>query len=343
MARCPESEFDPQLLDLHLGRLSASERAEVEARLARDPQLAAEDQALRALFAALDSARQPEPELPRGLRERIGARVAALGPPPRVVRARRSPAAELAEAEGARVVRLHSFREVAAVAAVIVLAIGLGVPGLLHMRQRAQRIACSANLASIGRGMQAYALANLGSLPFVGWGADHSWRPTDEPGVVVLPNRRHMYPLLRTRLVPARVFICPSGSDVPMPEDQVPTHEDFLEARNVSYAYQNMAGARPRLRDNPDLPVLADDNPFFDRGWPLFAVARSLGLADPARTNSRAHGGSGQNILTIRGTVKWTTTPNCGPHGDNIWTLNGVEEYTGREGPLTTTDAHLLK
>jgi hypothetical protein len=36
-------------------------------------------------------------------------------------------------------------------------------------------------------------------------------------------------------------------------------------------------------------------------------------------------------------------TPNCGVNGDNIWTLEGVRQYTGREGPRVETDSHLLK
>jgi hypothetical protein len=343
MSSSPDSEFDPMLLDLHLGRLSEHERTALEQRIQSDPGLRAENEALATMFQALSSVREPEPDLPAGLIGKISARVAAVGPPLRVTRPGRRTAAELAEAEGARVIRLHSFREIAAVAAMIVLAIGLGVPSMLHMRERGQRIACAANLADIGRGMQAYALANNGALPFAGWNANSTWRPTDEPGLNVLPNRRQVYPLLRFGHVPARLFVCPSANDLPMPEDQVPYHNDFLESRNVSYAYQNMAGVRPALRDNPDLPVLGDDNPFFDNGWPLFAVMRSLGLSDPAKTNSRVHGGAGQNILTIRGNVKWMTTPNCGIDGDNIWTLDGVEEYTGREGPQTSTDSHLLK
>ncbi|MFQ5806348.1 MAG: anti-sigma factor family protein [Phycisphaerae bacterium] len=343
MSFSADSGFDPKLLDLHLGRLCEHEQAALEQRIGSDPGLRAQNEALATMFEALGSVREPGPGVPAGLVEKISARVAGAGSPPRLVRPPRTAAAELAEVEDARVIRLHNFREIAAVAAMIVLAVGLGVPSMLHMRERGQRFACATHLANIGRGMQAYAMANHDSLPFAGWSANSSWRPTVEPGVEVRPNRRHVYVLLRNGHVPARIFICPSASDLPMPEDQVPYHNNFLESRNLSYAYQNMAGVRPSLRDNPDLPVLGDDNPFFDNGWPLFAVMRSLGLSDPAKTNSRVHGGAGQNILTIRGNVKWMTTPNCGLGGDNIWTIQGVNEYTGREGPQSTTDSHLLK
>jgi hypothetical protein len=188
--------------------------------------------------------------------------------------------------------------------------------------------------------MQSYAMANNNSLPFAGWGTDNSWRPTADPGLRILPNRRHAYVLLRDGRVYAQVLVCPSAGDVPMPEGQVRNHDDFLESRNLSYAYQNMAGVRPSLQDNPDLPVFGDDNPLFDNGWPLF---ETLGPGDPSKANSRAHGGAGQNVLTLDGNVKWFTSPEVGIDGDNIWTLDHVDEYTGREGPKSQTDSHLLK
>jgi hypothetical protein len=340
MSATPDSGFDPRLLDLHLGRLSERERSEIEQRIRGNSVLASQNEALVAMFQALRRVRDEEPRLPQGLTARITARVAAAGRPPRVARPARASTAELADFADSGVIRMRSYRDIAAVAAMIVLAVGLGVPSMLHMRERSQRTLCTQNLASIGQGMQSYALANNNSLPFAGWGANSSWRPTDEPGLKVLLNRTHVYVLPRFGYVPVRVFVCPSAGDVPMSADQVRIHDDFLESRNLSYAYQNMAGVRPSLQDSPDLPVFGDDNPLFDNGWPLF---ETLGLSDRAKANSRVHGGAGQNILTLDGNVKWCTTPNAGINNDNIWTLDHVDEYTGREGPKSATDSHLLK
>ncbi len=340
MADQADHNPDSRLLEMHLGRLSPEEQTELERQIERDPALASEHEALAAMFTALDAERRAAPRAPEALTKTICARVAAAGAPPRVVADDHEHLVELVEQENVGIIRLGSIREIAAVAAMIVLAVGLGVPSLLHMRERGRRIACSANLANIGRGMQAYAMANHDGLPFAGWGRNVSWEPTDAPGWQVQPNRRHAYVLLRARNVPARTFVCPSSRDVPMSEDQVDLYNDFPESRNISYAYQNMAGARPTLRDNPDLPVFGDDNPLFDNGIPLL---QALGLRDAAELNSRAHGGAGQNILTLRGNVRWTTTPRAGIDGDNIWTLQDVSEYTGREGPRRASDAHLLK
>ena len=336
MSQPQQTDFDARLLDLHLGRLDAEQRTALARELEDNPQLASESSAIEQVFSALRGLPVAEP--PADLNQRILARVAAAGAPPRVVRtAERS-------ADNGVVLRLHSFRDVIAIAAMVVLAIGIGVPSLLHMKERNQRIMCSANLASIGQGLSAYASA-FGGVPTVGWNGHDSWAPTDNPRTQLLPNRRHMYPLLRTRDVAARLMICPSTNDVAMSDQQVPLHNDFPEARNVSYAYQNMAGVRPRFdRDAARLPILGDDNPLFDNGRPLFEVAaETLGLRDPANSNSRAHGGAGQNVLTLDGSVLWKTTPNAGIDGDNIWTLKRIRQYTGAEGPDSAADTHLLK
>ncbi len=337
----PSYEFDHQLLDYHLGSLSAAEQAGLKQRLAEDPALATQDEALRSVVEALRSVPRDVP--PTGLADRVLDRVRKAGPPPRIIR----PVDEwtrAAEATSVGIIRLRSLREIVGVAAIIVLAIGLGVPGLMHLKERGQRLGCSWNLAQIGAGVQQYAAMSAGSLPFAGWGRGNSWQPTDEPNVVMVPNHRHVYALLRRACVTdPRVFICPGQRHMAMPMSEVASHDDFLDGRNVSYAYQNMAGVRPSAQQgDPRMPIMADENPLFADGIPLLDPWR-LARGDRVGINSRAHHGAGQNILTLTGQVIWATTPAAGVDGDNIWTLKGVTEYTGREGPASATDSHLLK
>jgi hypothetical protein len=335
--------FDEALLDLHFGRLSDADSARLMERIRGDAALASQHEALTGVFAALRSWRDAAPASAADLPNRVLLRVRAAAPPLRVSRPSQRETPRIAW-ENERVIRLHSIRDVLAVAAMVVLAVGVGVPGLLHMRERGHRTMCASNLAQIGRGLQAYASAYGDDLPFAGWSAVSSWRPTNEPGFNVVPNRKHIYPLVRAQLVPTTVFVCPSERGVAMPADQARQRDDFLESRNVSYANQNMAGVRPTLKSNPAFVVLADDNPNFTDGQPLLELAaQTVGLRDPAQSNSRAHGGVGQNILRLSGATEWTTSPNAGYANDNIWTLSDVLHYTGREGPATATDSHLLK
>lgn len=344
MSRLDDTNPDPMLIERHLaahGVGDAPPAADRTGDAARSP-APDESPVLSAAFAGLAAERARTITPPADLNERIKQRVRAAGPP-----AERRLRRVVEESEnGGTILRLHSFREVAAAAAMIVLAVGLGVPSVLHMRERGERIACSQNLARIGAGMQAYATVFGDSLPFVGWRPDQwSWKPTSEPNVRVVHNRSHLYPLLaQSHVRSPNVFICPSSEDVPMPADQIARHDDFLESRNVSFASQNMAGVRPTLRDHAGLPIMSDDNPLFDNGMPMFdVVAARLGLSDPASSNSFAHGGAGQNVLSLDGSVRWRVRPTSGIAGDNIWTLQDVGDYTGREGPRNASDAHLIK
>lgn len=341
MTQNAPSGFDPILLDLHLGHLSPAEQAELDARLAQDRVLAEQNEALQGVFAALGAAHTIR--TPSGLHERVRQRIETFSVMPRVVRPDGSLAEQVEKADRPRIFRLGSLREVVAVAAMIVFAIGIGVPGLMELRQRGQRVGCSWNLAQLGAGLQQYANTFNASLPFTGWDTRHSWSPSSDPWMVNTPNRRHVYPLLSLAYIrDPGLFVCPSQRGVPMPRDAVNRRSDFVDDSNVTYVYQNMAGVRPRANDDPNLPIMADENPLFQNGVLVFDIRR-LPWVDAASINSRAHGGAGQNILSLGGQVRWGATPNAGVDGDNIWTLRGVTNYTGREGPLAATDSHLLK
>lgn len=330
-------DFDSTLIEFHFGKLDADAAAAVQARIAADPSLAEQNEALAGVFAALK--RLEAPAAPTGLAERVQARLHA-SPTLRLVGTPQK--REMLEREGGRVIRFGNLRDIIAIAAMVVLSIGLGVPSFMQIRERNQRLACSMNLAQIGHAMQSYATTFGESLPFAGWRDGDSWKPGD--GVAsVMPNRRHVYLLAREREAQPEWFVCPSSGGVPMPRGVATAGADFPEARNLSYAYQNMSGARPTRRDSAELPIMADDNPCFNDGLPLFEMRRRMKLSDPTNSNSNAHQGRGQNLLTGDGRVKWTISPNCGVNGDNIWTLSGVQEYTGHEGASTTSDSHLIK
>lgn len=333
-----ELDFDGRLLDLHLGRLDEPEKQRVLQELRRDPALASQNEALISVFGALNVLRTDS--VPTGFVDRVRRRIAAAETRPALRVVGNAPASgRRAEQEPFRwVLRAGNLRDLVAAAAMIVLAIGLGIPTMLHMRETNYRVACSANLARMGQGLAAYASTFNQALPFAGWGGWDSWQPTNNPQLHVVQNRQHLMPLLPAGKIDPMWLVCPSTRDIPPKSDQ-----QVIDAANISYAYQNMAGVRPSLSDDPRLPILADDNPLFDDGRPLVELRIQLGVTDPASINSRAHGGHGQNVLTLGGRVIWSETPNVGVAGDNIWTLHNVRSYTGREGPVTSTDTHLLK
>jgi hypothetical protein len=339
MSRDAFTPYDPDLVDLFLGHLEPESRRQLEARLADDPDLQRQHAELSDAFAALDGL--PCPDCPPGLLDGIRRRVADVGTPAQQAADRSLLEHEEVSRPGI-IFRIGTFREVVAVAAMIVLAVGLGVPGLLNVREWSKRATCSNQLQALGHGMQQYAAAFNQSFPFAGWSQSASWRPTDTPGVELMPNRRHPYQLARLNYVAPARFVCPAQKmHQAMPADAVAQFSDFPDTRNISYAYQNMAGRRPTAQDDPDLVMMADENPLFEDGVPIFEFLRSA--LDATQRNSAAHGRKGQNVLSLGGHVRWATTPNVGLDGDNIWTLSDVEAYTGGEGPQAVDDSHMLK
>lgn len=331
-----ESDLYPDLIELALGRLPKAEADALTERISSDGRLRVEHERAKAALSALSTWQAPAPaDLPG--RVAAAVKAAVLRPAPRI-------AAGRDDSDYGRVIRITNLREIFAVAAMVVLAVGVGVPSLLQMRDRAQRTLCSANLGQVGQGMQSYAAIFNDSLPFVGWNARMAWQPTDEPGVETTPNHRHLFPLVRQQQGLAGLLVCPATKDVPMVASQIPVRSDFIEARNVSYAVQNMAGVRPTLKSaDPALPIMSDNNPLFDGGAPLLNFVDRLGWRDASQVNSRGHGGAGQNVLSLDGSVRWSTSPNVGVDRDNIWTLEHIDRYTGHEGPQVSTDSHLIK
>jgi anti-sigma factor RsiW len=148
MTHSTEPDFDPILIDLALGRLPAAEVEAVRQRLSHDPDLAQQHASLTEVFGVLNALSVPI-SAPDGLQDRIAARVAAARPlSVRHAQFGTEADDELAGSGGGLIVRIANLRDVIAVAAMLVLAVGLGIPGLLSVRDRSQRIACSANLGS---------------------------------------------------------------------------------------------------------------------------------------------------------------------------------------------------
>ncbi len=202
-----------------------------------------------------------------------------------------------------------------------------------------------------GRYPETGAASGLGGCVPLGNEFPDTW---DSPGTGLWPqekttgNAGNLYLLIRLGLAAPRDFVCPASGDreafgpasagrfsflAYRPGSSMMTAEQqaFLQTnstRHCSYSYQNSlghseipyhlacseaAGVHADLSP-PDMVILADHNPYTQmRG-------EGREVLDPQQfpdANSLNHGGEGQNVLYLSGTVVWQTTPFCGPRLDD--------------------------
>lgn len=320
----PLDQFD-KLLDYHLDRLEADERVRVEARLQADASLRASSRRLGEVLSPLDSWSAPaSPNLVDNVLRAVerSRRLRALADQPelQVVGAGGS------ESGGGRGF-LFSGRELLAAAACILMVFSLLVPGIRKVRRDAWQAQCGANMHGVHQGLASYQDMSTASLPFMPGISGAAWLPggaaaRERP---TQSNSRHMFRLLKFRLVPgAESFICPEDGATPMDGQAIERSEDFSDFSNNSYDSVNMAGGFPPVDPPPSAVYLSDHNP-------LFVAGRFDDRIDPDQANSPNHGGRGQNVLRLDGSVEWLTSPVLERVGDNLWLMGNRREYDGTE------------
>lgn len=322
--------IDDSLLDWHLDRLSDDDRAWLERELQKDVELRARSERLGEVLQPLDHWRT-KPAQPN-FADQVLARIQRA----RQVDVAAQPSA-IPESGPPRRFSLLSLREVVAVAACILLLVGVFVPGMAELRYRSRRAACAGNLASIFRGTSAYQESFEGSLPFAGGLRNASWLPGGAKGRPYASNSRHVYLLVKWDYGPTPSdFICQASETCkPMTVEDRAAYDDFARACNISYASLNLAGPKPNVRPTMPVAYIGDTNP-------LFVGARFNASLDPDKANSPAHRSRGQNVLTLDGRADWMRRPIYGPNRDNIWLIGNIRQYTGIEVPVRYDDVQLV-
>ena len=318
------------LIDHLLGRCDEATGREVELRLEKDTEF----QTLRTNLAnAFDALKLlGEPQASEDLADRTLARIDS---------ARRSNAARTRSelAGGAR--PTFSLRELGVLAAAAVIMALLFVPWARQARNRAMQGKCAANVGQIGTGMKNYALDNRDVLPL----AHASKAPwLRRGGRTPVSNSAGLFRLVSGHYAPIGVFQCVADSDA-AGEVFAANREmtDFPAAKYISYSYQYAMGPESLSRTSSvplpvasEMAVLSDKTPVFENGQFQAAVISS------SRVSSRNHGRSGHNVLYLDWGVRWRQRATVGVNGDNIFLVQGKEEYDGTETPANATDSFLL-
>jgi hypothetical protein len=242
-----------------------------------------------------------------------------------------------------------SFRisDLLAVAAAVLIAASLTMPMLAGNQQMARRVACASNQGTVGRSLSHYAADNGMALPrgLVSANGKTPWYrvgQTPNPDGTYPSNSAHVRMLIRLRYVHGDTLNCPENADAP--RHASPDAMDWGSHPEISYSYQLQTPQIRRIDQGPHLAVLADKNPLFRihvRNGKIKLEFR--GNQEGLKAPSHQHRRQGQNVLTAGGSVLWSTTSEWSAGGDNLWTVQGVDDdYRGTEVPRGPDDVFLV-
>ena len=229
-----------------------------------------------------------------------------------------------------------SLRELAGIAAAIVLLATVFVPLLRQGYFVSQQKQCQANTRQIGTAFASYASANNGILPGA-YGLGSRWLPGDSEAAV--SNSSGLFHLIRNGYAKPEVFQCPSvgGSSFIAQAGMV----DFPTKKNISYSYQHSLGNRPLSNNTAQLVNMTDKMAILADATPVFGDQCFLPNRVLAQTSDNHHR-RGQNVLYLDSHADWADQACVGVNGDNIYLAQGVLQYRGKEAPAGPTDSFLL-
>ena len=294
--------MDENLVGYLLNALDDDTRRGVESYLRTNPEARFKLARLRERLAPLAADRdtiEPPPGLARATLARL-RRAETLPAAPRVS----------AAAVGGR--SWWRRADVLAAAASLLIAVGIGVAWLASARQRSDILACQDNLRRLHGALMAYS----------------ELRPDKAFPRVEAEGPRAVAGVFIPQLVDAGTLgqdvsvSCPARGRRPAPSEpgQVRRLEELYTTNRPAYTqavkevagcyayslgYRDESGLHGLRRGAGDLlPILADCPPFHEGA---------------EGGNSMSHGGGGQNVLTIGGSVRFCTTRTVGLGGDDIY------------------------
>lgn len=282
------------LLGYLLETLEPEERAEVEMRLCQDPALKRELEELRRQLEPL-SGDLEEFEPPPGLADRTCEFVAANDSLP----AREAPARAASD---------WHVRDFLVAASILLCALSLLLPALLHTRFQAEVNGCQNNLRQIGLALAHYSEFNSGYFPHLS--------PDDEfPGAGIYAPT-----LLETGFLDeSRVLVCPTSRLAREDHFSIPTLHEIRTAKGL-----DLNKLRRRMGGSYGYSLGFVENgryqPPRNFGRPFFAVLSDSPSLYLEKLQSDNHGGYGQNVLFEAGNVQFWKSPRPDQALDNIFT-----------------------
>ena len=248
---------------------------------------------------------------------------------------------------------LRPVFEIFAAAASIALVAGLLFPGLGVFRAHSRQVACERNLGSVGAAFASFAQDNNERLSEAQVKAGSPWWKIGTQGQEVQSNTCYPFLLVKLGYVDTNAFVCQGYKQArPFKYDasSMAHMNDFPNRNNITYSFTLFCSDNGNLFKSGRKIIAADLNPVFVPVFtnvscdPVFyqkmnEFEKVLLDQQLKQMMSQNHRGRGQNILFCDGSVEFTNERIV--NGDDIFTVEGVDAYTGREIPASQNDIFL--
>jgi len=321
------------LLDYGLGIASQAQARQAEELIRTNPQAAALYKAIRSSLSPLDTIEQQP--CPDELVERTIQRLKFAAAQQRLVSVSTRP-----------VWFNRNVAQVAAVAAIVLFALGIAIPALAFTKNLCMRYRCQLQLARIYQGLGQYNSDYDGKMPAVAISEGQPWWKVGYQGRENHSNTRSAWLLVRHGYVPIEAFLCPGSRQRPATRGLLASdYNDFPAREYVAYSFRLCCNGQDTSMVTSGL-IAADMNPLGER-LPR-DYDRPLRLTvdqDLLTANSINHLRRGQNVLTSDGAVRFARTRQVGPYQDDIFSIKTMRQgvqLTGCEQPVSPADAFLV-
>ena len=252
--------------------------------------------------------------------------------------------------ENANIKFHHRLGEFLAIAASIVLIFSIMVPSTSLMRQRSQRIACANNLRQAGTALSTFADDNAGKVAEAKIQAGSPWWKIGYQGPESHSNTRYPWQLVKQGYVNGKVFVCRGNRDaraVNYDPATMGAYVDFPARHNINYSFVLFSDKNTNMMRGRRRVIASDVNPVFQKIPCDKNIYAKLNEFEKVMLNeqlrqmlSSSHRCKGQNILYSDGSVQWIKVRVV--NDDDIYTVRGVDTYTGKEAPADENDIFLV-
>lgn len=243
---------------------------------------------------------------------------------------------------------LRPIFEILATAASLALIAGILFPSLGLARSKYRQVACQNNMRLLGAGFASFADDYNGNFPEAKVKAGDPWWKIGDQGQEPQSNTRYPFMLIKLGYVDGNVFVCKGNTNAQRVNNDpsVAQMYDFPSRNHVSYSFSLFCDKNADPFKRSRRIIASDLNPVFEKIPCQQSFYQKMNEFEKVLLNeqlrqmmSASHCGRGQNILYCDGSVEFAKKRVI--DGDDIFTVHGVDTYTGREIPAGDNDTFL--